>query len=84
MLGEPCQPCRTDCLTGTGPGAVIFVTLLGFYLFDDGLRDAFDPRLKSWPRTLGARASRYFLNVNAPASSRAWAMVAPSARRAYS
>jgi peptide/nickel transport system permease protein len=28
------------------PGAAIFVTVLGFNLFGDGLRDAFDPRLK--------------------------------------
>jgi hypothetical protein len=26
----------------------------------------------------------YFLNVNAPAPSKAWAIVAPSTRRAYS
>jgi peptide/nickel transport system permease protein len=28
------------------PGAAIFLTVLGFNLFGDGLRDAFDPRLK--------------------------------------
>jgi peptide/nickel transport system permease protein len=28
------------------PGLAIFVTVLGFNLFGDGLRDAFDPRLK--------------------------------------
>ena len=28
------------------PGAAIFVTVLGFNLFGDGLRDALDPRLK--------------------------------------
>jgi peptide/nickel transport system permease protein len=29
-----------------GPGGAIFVTVLGFNLFGDGLRDALDPRLK--------------------------------------
>jgi peptide/nickel transport system permease protein len=29
-----------------GPGLAIFVTVLGFNLFGDGLRDALDPRLK--------------------------------------
>jgi peptide/nickel transport system permease protein len=29
-----------------GPGLAIFVTVLGFSLFGDGLRDALDPRLK--------------------------------------
>jgi peptide/nickel transport system permease protein len=29
-----------------GPGVAIFVTVLGFNLFGDGLRDALDPRLK--------------------------------------
>jgi peptide/nickel transport system permease protein len=29
-----------------GPGCAIFVTVLGFNLFGDGLRDALDPRLK--------------------------------------
>ncbi len=29
-----------------GPGCAIFVTVLGFNLFGDGLRDAIDPRLK--------------------------------------
>ena len=28
------------------PGLAIFVTVLGFNLFGDGLRDALDPRLK--------------------------------------
>jgi len=28
------------------PGAAIFLTVLGFNLFGDGLRDALDPRLK--------------------------------------
>jgi peptide/nickel transport system permease protein len=29
-----------------GPGVAIFITVLGFNLFGDGLRDALDPRLK--------------------------------------
>jgi peptide/nickel transport system permease protein len=29
-----------------GPGCAIFITVLGFNLFGDGLRDALDPRLK--------------------------------------
>jgi peptide/nickel transport system permease protein len=29
-----------------GPGGAIFITVLGFNLFGDGLRDALDPRLK--------------------------------------
>jgi peptide/nickel transport system permease protein len=29
-----------------GPGFAIFLTVLGFNLFGDGLRDALDPRLK--------------------------------------
>jgi peptide/nickel transport system permease protein len=29
-----------------GPGFAIFMTVLGFNLFGDGLRDALDPRLK--------------------------------------
>ena len=28
------------------PGLAIFITVLGFNLFGDGLRDALDPRLK--------------------------------------
>jgi len=28
------------------PGLAIFLTVLGFNLFGDGLRDALDPRLK--------------------------------------
>ncbi len=29
-----------------GPGCAIFITVLGFNLFGDGLREALDPRLK--------------------------------------
>jgi peptide/nickel transport system permease protein len=32
---------------GAFPGAAIFVTVLGFNLLGDGLRDALDPRLKT-------------------------------------
>jgi ABC-type dipeptide/oligopeptide/nickel transport system permease subunit len=28
------------------PGLAIFITVLGFNMFGDGLRDALDPRLK--------------------------------------
>jgi ABC-type dipeptide/oligopeptide/nickel transport system permease subunit len=31
----------------TFPGVMIFVTVLGFNLLGDGLRDALDPRLKT-------------------------------------
>jgi len=30
----------------TLPGVAIFLTVMGFNLFGDGLRDAFDPRLR--------------------------------------
>jgi peptide/nickel transport system permease protein len=35
-----------QCLAVAFPGLAIFVTVLGFNLFGDGIRDALDPRLK--------------------------------------
>ena len=37
---------QTNPWLALGPGVAIFVTVLGFNLFGDGLRDALDPRLK--------------------------------------
>ena len=35
--------CRTSC---SGPGMAIFITVLAFNLFGDGLRDALDPKAR--------------------------------------
>jgi peptide/nickel transport system permease protein len=37
---------QTNPWLSLGPGLAIFITVLGFNLFGDGLRDALDPRLK--------------------------------------
>ncbi|MDE0206155.1 MAG: ABC transporter permease, partial [Candidatus Tectomicrobia bacterium] len=37
---------QQDPWLALGPGLAIFITVLGFNLFGDGLRDALDPRLK--------------------------------------
>jgi ABC-type dipeptide/oligopeptide/nickel transport system permease subunit len=37
---------RVASHVATFPGLMIFVTVLGFNLLGDGLRDALDPRLK--------------------------------------
>ena len=38
------------------PGLAIFVTVLGFNLFSDGLRDALNPRLSRLRRRIGRRS----------------------------
>jgi peptide/nickel transport system permease protein len=40
------------------PGAAILLTVLGFNLVGDGLRDALDPRLAEAPRPIRARGGR--------------------------
>ena len=46
MLGEGRQYIfRSPSLT-TFPGLAIFLAVLGFNLFGDGLRDALDPRMR--------------------------------------
>jgi len=46
MVADGRDYLRTNWWVATFPGAAIFVTVLGFNLFGDGLRDALDPRLK--------------------------------------
>ena len=71
--GAACSPTRSTYYTRTrsscsGPGLAIFITVLAFNLFGDGLRDALDPRgagdhrrqpadLRHSPRTI--RDGRY-------------------------
>jgi len=47
MLVEGRQHLASAWWIATFPGLAIFVTVLGFNLFGDGLRDAFDPTLRS-------------------------------------
>ena len=57
MLGEGRQYIfRAPALT-TYPGLAIFLAVLGFNLFGDGLRDALDPRMRSLPGARGPGAT---------------------------
>ena len=47
MIVEGRQFLASAWWVATFPGAAIFVTVLGFNLFGDGLRDALDPRLRA-------------------------------------
>ncbi len=47
MLGEGRQYIFRDPALTTFPGLAIFLAVLGFNLFGDGLRDALDPRLRA-------------------------------------
>ncbi|HLZ27177.1 MAG TPA: ABC transporter permease [Chloroflexota bacterium] len=47
MLNFGMQFLREDSFLSTTPGLAIFVTVLGFNLLGDGLRDALDPRLRT-------------------------------------
>jgi peptide/nickel transport system permease protein len=47
MLNFGMQFLRDASFLSTMPGLAIFVTVLGFNLFGDGLRDALDPRLRT-------------------------------------
>jgi len=47
MLNFGMQFLRDDSFLSTTPGLAIFVTVLGFNLLGDGLRDALDPRLRT-------------------------------------
>jgi ABC-type dipeptide/oligopeptide/nickel transport system permease subunit len=45
MLSEATRTFSVDPFYMIVPGMAIFITVLAFNLFGDGLRDAFDPRL---------------------------------------
>ena len=47
MIVEGRQFLASAWWVATFPGVAIFVTVLGFNLFGDGLRDALDPRLRA-------------------------------------
>ena len=47
MLNFGMQFLRDASFLSTTPGLAIFVTVLGFNLLGDGLRDALDPRLRT-------------------------------------
>jgi peptide/nickel transport system permease protein len=47
MLNFGMQFLRDASFLSTAPGVAIFVTVLGFNLLGDGLRDALDPRLRA-------------------------------------
>jgi peptide/nickel transport system permease protein len=47
MLNSGMQFLRDASFLSTWPGVAIFVTVLGFNLLGDGLRDALDPRLRT-------------------------------------
>jgi ABC-type dipeptide/oligopeptide/nickel transport system permease subunit len=47
MVVEGRQFLASAWWVSTFPGLAIFVTVLGFNLFGDGLRDALDPALRS-------------------------------------
>jgi ABC-type dipeptide/oligopeptide/nickel transport system permease subunit len=46
MLADATQWFQVDPWFMIAPGMAIFVTVLAFNLFGDGLRDAFDPRAR--------------------------------------
>jgi ABC-type dipeptide/oligopeptide/nickel transport system permease subunit len=56
MLGEGRQYIFRAPAVTTFPGLAIFLAVLGFNLFGDGLRDALDPRMTGGPRGDGGRA----------------------------
>jgi peptide/nickel transport system permease protein len=45
MLQESQELLTTNPLLAVWPGAAIALAVLGFNLFGDGLRDAYDPKL---------------------------------------
>ena len=47
MLNSGMQFLRDASFLSTWPGVAIFITVLGFNLLGDGLRDALDPRLRT-------------------------------------
>lgn len=47
MIDQGRQYLRTAWWVGTFPGVVIMITVLGFNLLGDGLRDVLDPRMKT-------------------------------------
>lgn len=54
MVSDGRQYLRTAWWVAAFPGLAILLTVLGFNLLGDGLRDALDPRVRLWHRQSGA------------------------------